>query len=348
MRKLLRAHLVGFYRYMIVCSTWMKSLERRTRSSSRVTRMEQGVEGMQGRDELDETLKPWDASSHQETLVHAANLIVDADALLIGAGAGASVDSGVPDFRGEEGFWRMYPPARERGFCYEDVAGGPWFSDDPEMAWGFIVHCQRLFEGREPHEGYHILKRWSDVKETSWVYTSNVDRYFYRAGFAPHRITEIHGFRDVLQCVTPCTRKTWTQDLLDEERFQLDEESLRLEPDAIPRCPHCGELARPNSLMFNDHKWIGDATREQEERLTTWLNEQLDEERKVAVIEIGAGSAVPSVRFQCERYARAYNTPLIRINPGEPDGPDGALSLPMPALAALRAINALILQKERS
>lgn len=297
--------------------------------------------------DFDVTLKPWDATPYQETLVLAANLIAEADALLIGAGAGASVESGLPDFRGDEGFWRMYPPAKKLGFCYEDVAGGPWFVEDPEMAWGFVVHCQRLFASREPHEGYHILKRWSDARETSWVYTSNVDRYFYRAGFSPDHITEIHGFRDVLQCVKPCSRATWAQDLCDEKAFRLDERSLKLATESIPRCPHCGALARPNALMFNDNKWIGDVTREQEERLTLWLNERLDMNHKVAVIEIGAGSTMPNVRFQCERYARAYGTPLIRINTAEPEGPDETLGLPMPALAALRAINALLLQRER-
>ncbi len=290
--------------------------------------------------DTDATPQPWLVTDHQEALVQAANIIASAEVLLIGAGAGASVDSGLPDFRSKNGFWKTYPPAAKLGFSYADVAGGRWFDQDPPMAWGFILHCQRLFAHHEPHQGYHILKRWADAKETSWVYTSNIDQYFQRAGFSPERIAEIHGFRHVLQCSVPCCRETWREDM---SQWVLDEESLQM-TSPPPRCPHCGELARPNTLMFHDERWVGDETRDQENRMTTWLEAQRG--KRVAVIEIGAGTIVPNVRFQFERYARAYGTNLIRINPGEPQGPQGTISLPLPALEALRSINALMLQRD--
>ena len=289
--------------------------------------------------EEQKTPRPWVLEEHREALVRAANVVAEADALLIGAGAGLGVDAGLPDFRSPRGFWRAYPPAETLGFCYEDVASGPWFEEDPAMAWGFIAHCAELFASSAPHEGYEILRRWAGDREDCWVYTSNIDRHFYEAGFDPEKITEIHGFRGVLQCVVPCTRQTWPASLLG---LQVDAATLRLTSPA-PRCPHCGALARPNTLMFNDQKWIGDGTREQEERLTDWLQEQLRLERRVAVIELGAGTVVPNVRFQCERYAQGFGTPLIRINPGEPQVPEGAISLPLGALEALRGINALLL-----
>jgi len=51
-------------------------------------------------------------------IAQAARAIRQADALLIGAGAGMGVDSGLPDFRGPEGFWRAYPPFRQRGLRF--------------------------------------------------------------------------------------------------------------------------------------------------------------------------------------------------------------------------------------
>ncbi len=288
----------------------------------------------------DHTPRPGISDAHRETLVLAAHEILEADAIIVGAGAGFSVDSGLPDFRGKHGFWRAYPPAEKLGFCYEDVAGGPWFHENPEMAWGFIVHCARLFDACEPHEGYYILKRWIDEKGDGWVYTSNVDRYFYQAGFDPDKITEIHGFRDRAQCTVPCSRETWPLALYD---LDMNEETLSLS-SPTPRCPHCGELARPNTLMFNDQRWIGDGTRHQENMLTEWFTRQHG--ARIVVIELGAGSTVPNVRFQCERYARVLGTPLIRINPGEPEGPEGTLGIAMPALEALRAINAIMLSAQ--
>src|SRR6187402_2067468 len=69
-------------------------------------------------------------------LAAAAEAIRQADALLIGAGAGMGVDSGLPDFRGPEGFWKAYPPYRALGLRFEELASPHWFERDPPLAWG--------------------------------------------------------------------------------------------------------------------------------------------------------------------------------------------------------------------
>jgi hypothetical protein len=68
----------------------------------------------------------------------AADAMRGADALLIGAGAGMGVDSGLPDFRGPEGFWKAYPPFRGRQFS--ELSTPHWFRTDPGLAWGFFGH----------------------------------------------------------------------------------------------------------------------------------------------------------------------------------------------------------------
>ena len=52
---------------------------------------------------------------HNKSITKAANLIHQAKAILVTAGAGIGVDSGLPDFRGQEGFWKVYPPLKEKG-----------------------------------------------------------------------------------------------------------------------------------------------------------------------------------------------------------------------------------------
>ena len=64
---------------------------------------------------------------HRETLEQAARSIATADALLITAGAGMGVDSGLPDFRSDGGFWRSYPRLAELGLAFEDMAQPRWF-----------------------------------------------------------------------------------------------------------------------------------------------------------------------------------------------------------------------------
>ena len=65
----------------------------------------------------------------------AAQLLANADALLIGAGAGMGVDSGLPAFRGNHGFWTAYPAYQGQSFA--DLACPQTFTADPELAWGF-------------------------------------------------------------------------------------------------------------------------------------------------------------------------------------------------------------------
>jgi NAD-dependent SIR2 family protein deacetylase len=69
-----------------------------------------------------------------------AQMVLEADAILIGAGAGMGVDSGLPDFRGNQGFWRAYPPLANLGLEFEDMANPRWFMEDPTLAWGFYGH----------------------------------------------------------------------------------------------------------------------------------------------------------------------------------------------------------------
>ena len=160
-----------------------------------------------------------------------------------------------------------------------------------------------------------------------FVLTSNVDGQFQKAGFDPARIVEIHGSIHALQCLRPCSGDTW-----DAASFvpDVDAAACRLigEP---PRCPRCGGLARPNILMFGDWGWHERRTAAQGRRLRGWLNKV----ERLVVIELGAGTNVPTVRIMSE----SLGGPLIRINPTEPGlgGADG-VSVAKGALEALRAI----------
>src|SRR5688572_19136713 len=96
-----------------------------------------------------------------ECCQRAAAAIREADALLIGAGAGMGVDSGLPDFRGNEGFWKAYPPFR--GMSFASVSNPKWFLSDPAQAWGFFGHRLQLYRNAIPHDGFTILRRWAET-----------------------------------------------------------------------------------------------------------------------------------------------------------------------------------------
>jgi NAD-dependent SIR2 family protein deacetylase len=234
----------------------------------------------------------------------AAAWIREADGLLITAGAGMGVDSGLPDFRGIEGFWRAYPALRHYGFSFEDIANPAGFASNPRLSWGFYGHRLALYRATVPHAGFGILLRWaSAMKHGAFVFTSNVDGQFQKAGFDAERIVECHGTIHRLQCVEACTEETWPADAFAPV---VDEATCLLEND-MPRCPHCGALARPNILMFGDWQWVEKHTDSQERRLAAWLGSV---ERPV-VIELGAGRAVPTVR----RFSEQHGLRVVRINP---------------------------------
>lgn len=265
----------------------------------------------------------------------AAEAVAEADAMLIGAGAGMGVDSGLPDFRGDEGFWKNYPPFKKRGLNFYDLANPRWFDDDPALAWGFYGHRLHLYRETSPHRGFELLRQWGEGMETPpFVFTSNVDGQFQRAGFPESEILECHGTIHHLQCARPCKKEVWPA---DGTQVQVDDDTFRASGD-LPGCRHCQGVARPNVLMFGDFKWVGARTREQKQTFANWL-ESLDG-KNLVVVECGAGTAVPTVRMRCERTAERFGGTLIRINPRESQAARNAISLPTGALDALTRIDA--------
>lgn len=277
-----------------------------------------------------ETIEKERLMSQRAEIRRAATAIQKADGILIGAGAGMGVDSGLPDFRGDEGFWEAYPPFRERGLSFSDLANPVWFERDPQQAWGFYGHRMNLYRETVPHGGFEILKRWSErPRHGGFVFTSNVDGQFQRAGFADEIIAECHGSIHHLQCSIGCQPEIWSA---SETCVEIDERSF-LAQDPLPKCPACGSIARPNILMFGDGAWLDTRTQRQSRRLAAWLDRA--DGRRLVALECGAGSAIPTVRYRCQ----GLSSTLIRINPREADVPRGQISLAMGALEALQAID---------
>lgn len=185
--------------------------------------------------------------SIEENVMQARDIIRDAEAILITAGAGMGVDSGLPDFRGNEGFWKAYPPMARLGISFVEMANPQWFDHNPALAWGFYGHRMNLYRKTHPHEGFALLLKLVALKKNNYfIFTSNVDGQFQKAGFDEAQIEECHGSIHHLQCVRPCSPHIWDASditvLVDEQQF--------LAQPPLPQCPHCHGLARPNVLMF--------------------------------------------------------------------------------------------------
>lgn len=274
---------------------------------------------------------------HADTLKRAADAVAGASALLVGAGAGMGVDSGLPDFRGRQGFWNAYPPYARLGLDFASLANPRWFRDDPALAWGFYGHRMHLYRDTQPHPGFQTLRKWAaGMEHGAFVYTSNVDGQFQRAGFDPDTVYEVHGSIGHLQCTGDCGAPITPS---GAAAVTVDPETLLATGD-LPACPTCGALARPNILMFGDSGWDSTRSDVQYKHFLGWVSELVGV--PIVIVDIGAGTAVPSVRSACENLARLFDATLIRINPREPDVAPGGLSLPLGAVEALSAIDAFL------
>lgn len=263
-----------------------------------------------------------------------AQAIHEADGLLITAGAGMGVDSGLPDFRSEQGFWNAYPALGKLNRDFQSIACPQAFHEDPKLAWGFYGHRLNLYRKTIPHDGFRILRELAEkLPNGAFVATSNVDGHFQKAGFSEQRIVEVHGSIHRMRCMDGYC-ETWSALTFMP---QVDEAQCRLISE-LPRCPACGSIARPNILMFGDWDWDDGKTERQRMRLNAWLAGV----RKLVIIEIGAGKNIPTIR----NIGQRQDGWMIRINPIDywlNPGKQG-VSLEMGGLEALRLIETELLK----
>ena len=127
-------------------------------------------------------------------------------------------------------------------------------------------------------------------------------------------------------------REIWSADDLEVD---VNEEKLRVVGDIPMRG---GEVIRPNILMFGDWHWLEGRSAEQDEYFSRWINNT--DTSKLVIIEVGAGTSIPSVRNFSSRMKRGCDGTLIRINPRESMG--GDIQFDCGAQEALEAIEGLL------
>jgi NAD-dependent SIR2 family protein deacetylase len=134
-------------------------------------------------------------------------MVRNAEVLVVGTGAGMGKDSGLPDFRGNEGFWNNYPPYRGK-FKFVECANPSFLHEHPHLFWGFYGHRLAMYRSSTPHRGYSILKEIankinpspSSPSQNYFAFTSNVDGHFQRADYPASHLYEVHGSIHHLQC----------------------------------------------------------------------------------------------------------------------------------------------------
>ena len=245
------------------------------------------------------------------------------------------VDSGLPDFRGDQGFWRAYPPIAKLGISFVEMANPEWFQRDPHFAWAFYGHRLHLYRNTVPHTGFRKLLTVGARKPNGcFVFTSNVDGQFQKAGFDQRYIEECHGSIHHLQCTRPCGEIIWSGDSLEVRIDEINFKAI----DPLPKCPDCKSIARPNILMFGDWTWLSSRTDGQRDNFYEWLHRSTSNRKKLVIVECGAGEAVATVRYMSENIAARTGGILIRINPRDTHVPNGHIAIPLGAAEGIEAI----------
>lgn len=254
-----------------------------------------------------------------ETVTAIADKLRRADHVLIGAGAGMSVDAGI-DYADEEYFAQRFPAMLQYGIrCQYETIGFQGWSE--AVQWGFLAaHVNAVrFESR-PQPNYTQLLELVADKDV-FVVTSNVDGMFATSGFAEERIYTPQGSYALYQCLEPCTTETWPfKPIIDRILPAIDPVTQAVtDPSLIPRCPNCG-----GAVMLNVRggPWFIEAPQEgQRKRYLDWIN--ATEDGTLFVLEIGSGFNTPGViRWPMEQISDWHEqATLVRVNPDYPHVP---------------------------
>ena len=249
-----------------------------------------------------------------------AEFIREAECVLIGAGAGITVDAGY-DYTDREAFSRDYPGMARRGFRMKaELIGYTGWS--PVLKWGYLAaHVNQVRFESPCHPVYGRLLDLVKDKDY-FVMTSNVDGMFAKNGFSEDKVFTPQGDYAFMQCETPCRRETWDiKPVIDRILPAIDPETQEIiDPGVIPTCPNCGGPVFMNVRAA--HWFIDDPYREQAARFSEFI--QGRKESRLLLIEIGAGFNTPSViRWPMERITHSDpDAKFIRINPQWPQVPD--------------------------
>lgn len=168
--------------------------------------------------------------------------------LVVLSGAGISAESGLPTFRGPDGYWTV----GSREYRAEEMATFQMFQKQPDDVWQWYLYRLGVCRNVKPNVAHYAVVRLEQLlKDSFFLITQNVDGLHLEAGNSTTQTYEIHGNINYMRCAMECTDdiysipktvcpKTKNQPLTDTDRQAL-------------RCPQCGSRARPHVLWFDEY-----------------------------------------------------------------------------------------------
>jgi NAD-dependent deacetylase len=169
------------------------------------------------------------------------------DLIVVLTGAGVSAESGIPTFRGEQGYWtvgsRVYHP--------EELATRAAFARIPNEIWAWYVYRRGVCRAAKPNRAHQAIAALEhQLGDRFRLITQNVDGLHLRAGNSPSRTYQIHGNIDFMRCSADCSAEL--RPVPEEIGPLRREQTLGDRQLALLVCRRCGARARPHVLWFDE------------------------------------------------------------------------------------------------
>jgi NAD-dependent deacetylase len=155
-------------------------------------------------------------------------------------GAGVSAESGIPTFRGKDGYWRNLNPAK--------LATPEAFAKNPGLVWEWYRERRQRIRNAQPNPAHKAIAKLARHTQEFMLVTQNVDDLHARAGSPKEKMVQIHG--DIF--VTRCSRCDFNQrEHPPSFNYGVAGEGEEEEVD-LPKCPRCSALMRPGVIWFGE------------------------------------------------------------------------------------------------
>jgi NAD-dependent deacetylase len=161
--------------------------------------------------------------------------------VLVLTGAGVSAESGIPTFRGKNGYWRNLDPTK--------LATPKAFARDPQLVWDWYRERRERIRNAQPNAAHEAIARLAHHADEFLLVTQNVDDLHARAGLPGEKMVQIHG--DIF--VTRCSR-------CESKRFEHEYEQEQ-EHESVRNCVQCEALMRPGVVWFGEQLPWGELQR---------------------------------------------------------------------------------------
>jgi len=162
-----------------------------------------------------------------------ADLIINSKRIMVFTGAGVSTESGIPDFRGEDGIWTRLDPEDftiQRFVARREVR---------KMQWQMLKEGI-MIKQVEPNAAHFAVAELEKLGKLDCVVTQNIDNLHQLAGNSPEIVFELHGNMQYVRCLG--CRKRWP----------IEEIIVRLENEEVPECEHCKGILKPDAVFFGE------------------------------------------------------------------------------------------------